>query len=134
MDGCFVPRGVGNRGRGRSYTPGRAMSDPAPPLPCAEVLSLAVLSVVAVGALSLALFGGDIVEDENDATEAAAVELGGDDFERADADGSPRTASTGPRPWVTGRSRTTTPRSPPAPMDRSPASPPCRSTCRVTSR
>ena len=63
------------------------MSDPAPPLPRAVVLSLAVLTVVVVGALSLVLFWGDIVTDEDDLADATVAEPAGDDFERADADG-----------------------------------------------
>lgn len=62
------------------------MSDPAPPLPRAAVLGLAVLTVAAVGVLSLALFWGDIVDDPSDPA-SSAVALGGDDFDRADADG-----------------------------------------------
>jgi hypothetical protein len=67
------------------------MSDAAPPLPRAAVLALAVLTVLAVAGLSLALFVGDI-EDENgddDSAAAATVTLptSGDAFDRPDADG-----------------------------------------------
>src|SRR5689334_11434505 len=61
------------------------MSDAAPPLPRAAVLALAVLTVVAVGVLSLALFWGDIVEDTEGP--AAPTEAVVDDFGRPDTDG-----------------------------------------------
>jgi hypothetical protein len=64
------------------------MRDPAPPLPRAAVLALSVLTVLVVGALSLALFWGDIVEDDEPATATATTAVpGGDDFERPDAEG-----------------------------------------------
>ena len=58
------------------------MSDAAPPLPRAAVLALAVLTVVVVGVLSLALFWGDIVEDDSSPT--AAETTVADDFDRPD--------------------------------------------------
>ena len=72
------------------------MSDPAPPLPRVAALGLAVLTVLVVGALSLVLFWGDIVEDQDDPTTAEPADLGGDDFDRADAD---RLTADG-APWI----------------------------------
>ena len=60
------------------------MSDAAPPPPRAVVLALAVLTVVVVGVLGLALFWGDIVEDNTASSSTALEPVVVDDFDRPD--------------------------------------------------